>query len=67
MLLKKKIQKMIPQKILHNLLLVMIVKHIKNMDMMKLSVGFHSIFMKTRKIIIKNYYFCEPSFSQIRN
>jgi hypothetical protein len=38
-----------------NLLLVMTLKHVKNMDTIKLFVGLHSIFIKTQKIIIKNY------------
>jgi len=35
----------------------MTLKHVKNMDMIKLSVGFHSIFIRTQKIIIKHFFF----------
>jgi len=48
---------------LQNLLLVMTLKHVKNMDMIKLFVGFHSIFIRTQKIIIKNYYFFSIIFA----
>jgi hypothetical protein len=47
--LEKKISKI--------LLLVMTLKHVKNVDMIKLSLGFHSNFIRTHKIIIENYYF----------
>jgi hypothetical protein len=45
------------------LLSVMTIKHVKNMDMIKLFVGFHSIFIRTHKIIIKKCYFFPISFA----